>query len=165
MVHKNRKIKLRRPCAMRCSTLRLQCFGQTCVATCSAVPVARAAPAIMRLAQVSDLHLWTHAEDARTTRYLANSAEHPNAADNVGSFNAVLDDIMRYSSAEHVDRLVITGDIAQDEQRETYELLRHLLEERGWLAKTLLIPGNHEQRKHTQARTFQIGQPHTAHYC
>ena len=101
----------------------------------------------MRLVQISDLHLWTHDDDARTVRYLDNAAEHPNGADNLGSLRAVLDDVEACEGDfSRVDRLVITGDIAQDEQRETYVLLRQVLEERGLLERTLCLPGNHEQR-------------------
>lgn len=99
----------------------------------------------MRVVQISDLHLWTHDEDARTIRYLENAAEHPNRADNLGSLHAVLDDVQAQCT-DGFDRLVVTGDIAQDEQQETYELLRQVLDERGLLDHTLCLPGNHEQR-------------------
>ena len=47
----------------------------------------------MRIVQISDLHLWTDDDDPRTLRYLANAHDHPNHADNLGSLNAVLDDV------------------------------------------------------------------------
>ena len=43
------------------------------------------------------------------------------------------------------DHLVITGDLAHDEQRETYVVLRELLGD--WLPRCNLIPGNHDNRQ------------------
>ena len=57
---------------------------------------------------------------------------------------AVLDAVEE--QAPDFSRLVVTGDIAQDEQAETYGLLRDQLARRGWLPRTLVLPGNHEQR-------------------
>ena len=68
-----------------------------------------------------------------------------NGADVWGSFNAVLDDISQ--RCPNFDLLVITGDVAQDEQLSTYSRLRDVLESRGWLNRTRLIPGNHESRR------------------
>eukprot|EP01044_Picomonas_judraskeda_P014786 COSAG03_NODE_2396_length_2812_cov_2.107630_2_plen_244_part_00 len=101
----------------------------------------------MRIVQISDLHLWTLAADPRTVRYLDNAAEHP-TTDTIGSLHAVLDNLEAVCPGgfSRVDKLVITGDIAQDEQKETYWLLRRILSERGLLDLALCIPGNHEHR-------------------
>ena len=48
------------------------------------------------------------------------------------------------ADARAFDLLVITGDLAHDEQLETYEFLRGLLGE--WVARCRLIPGNHDSR-------------------
>ena len=42
------------------------------------------------------------------------------------------------------DRIVLTGDLAHDEQRDTYLYLRELLGD--WLPRCVLIPGNHDDR-------------------
>ena len=42
------------------------------------------------------------------------------------------------------DRVILTGDLAHDEQRETYRLLRRTLEERNTPGR--MIPGNHDSR-------------------
>lgn len=60
-------------------------------------------------------------------------------ADVWGSFTAVLDGIA--SGYPSFDLLMITGDVAQDEQLETYLRVRDILAARGWLEKTRLIPG------------------------
>ena len=100
----------------------------------------------MRLVQITDLHLWTHPNDPRTLRYLEDADLHPNATDNLGSLRAVLDAISaHHCGGRSFDALVVTGDIAQDEQRSTYQLLRDELQARGWLGRALLLPGNHEQ--------------------
>ena len=62
-----------------------------------------------------------------------------------GSFAAVLDAIALDYPA--FDLLIITGDVAQDEQLDTYLRVREMLQARGWLLKTRLIPGNHESRR------------------
>ena len=101
----------------------------------------------MRLVQISDLHLWTSPDDPRTRRYIAAGADfHPNGGDNLGALHAVLDDIA--AKCPDFDRLVVSGDIAQDEQPATYLMFRRLLEERGWLPRTRIVPGNHDQREH-----------------
>lgn len=104
----------------------------------------------MQVVQITDLHLWTRPDDPRTRRYLdAGASIHPNAGDNLGALHAVLDDIAR--KAPGFDRLVVSGDIAQDEQRETYLMFRHLLEERNWLERALICPGNHDQREYLKS--------------
>jgi Icc protein len=42
------------------------------------------------------------------------------------------------------ERVVFTGDLAHDEQRETYEALRDMIGD--WLPRCRLIPGNHDHR-------------------
>lgn len=42
------------------------------------------------------------------------------------------------------ERLIITGDLAHDERKETYETLRELLGE--WLPRVRVVPGNHDDR-------------------
>lgn len=42
------------------------------------------------------------------------------------------------------DWMILTGDLAHDEERETYRLLRRTLEERDWSWR--MIPGNHDNR-------------------
>ncbi len=45
---------------------------------------------------------------------------------------------------EEFDYLVISGDLAQDEQLKTYQILREMLGE--WVPRLRLIPGNHDDR-------------------
>src|SRR5262249_45172025 len=45
----------------------------------------------------------------------------------------------------HVERLVITGDLAHDERVETYYQLRDLLH--PWQTYVRLLPGNHDNRQ------------------
>ena len=49
----------------------------------------------------------------------------------------------------HAERLIITGDIAHDEVRDTYALLREVLG--PWAQRTRVIPGNHDHRTDLQA--------------
>ena len=103
----------------------------------------------MRLVQISDLHLSTMAAtaaDGRMVRYTEAQVRdgHPNNGDNLAGLAAVLDAVEE--QAPDFSRLVVTGDIAQDEQAETYGLLRDQLARRGWLPRSLVLPGNHEQR-------------------
>ncbi len=44
----------------------------------------------------------------------------------------------------HADAIVITGDLAHDEQRATYERLRERLG--AWVPRIRLLPGNHDDR-------------------
>lgn len=48
------------------------------------------------------------------------------------------------SVSEEIEHVVITGDLAHDELRETYDLLRELLGD--LLPRCLLLPGNHDSR-------------------
>lgn len=86
----------------------------------------------MRVVQISDLHLLTTtpAEDARTYRYLADSKTEW-SCDTAATLEVVLTAIDRLCPA--ADALVITGDIAQDEQYETYVMLRGMLKRHGYL--------------------------------
>lgn len=58
----------------------------------------------------------------------------------------VIADVKRRISSEgwDVDRVVITGDLAHDESRDTYFVLRELLGD--LLPRCLLLPGNHDSR-------------------
>lgn len=83
-----------------------------------------------RILQITDLHLMA---DPRAELKGVCTRE---------TLQAVLDVVRRdFSSAE---RLIVTGDLAHDELRETYVALREMLGD--WLPKLRLIPGNHENR-------------------
>jgi len=83
-----------------------------------------------RIVQITDLHL------------MANPLAELKGVCTRATLQAVLDVLRRdFSSAE---RLIVTGDLAHDELRETYAALRELLAD--WLPKLRLIPGNHENR-------------------
>ena len=58
------------------------------------------------------------------------------------SFRQVLRHLDR--EALDFDWMILTGDLAHDEQRATYRLLRRTLEERAWPLR--IIPGNHDSR-------------------
>ena len=84
-----------------------------------------------RVVQITDLHLMA---DPR--------AELKGVCTRV-TLQSVLDVLQRdFGSAE---RLIVTGDLAHDELRETYVALRELLGD--WLPKLRLIPGNHDNRE------------------
>ncbi|MGE0375975.1 MAG: phosphodiesterase [Planctomycetaceae bacterium] len=59
-------------------------------------------------------------------------------------------DVLRFAKAQSqtgegdFDYLVLTGDLAHDEQLATYEILRDLLGD--WVSRCRLIPGNHDDR-------------------
>lgn len=57
-----------------------------------------------------------------------------------------LQDTLAFIREHHAgfDYLIITGDIAQDEQIETYRLLRDLIED--WVPRCRIVPGNHDSR-------------------
>ncbi len=79
----------------------------------------------LRIAHISDLHL---------------SAEHRRV--NIRNTTRVLD----YIAQQHVDHVVITGDITADGKRGDYELARQLFASYGLLdsAKLSLVIGNHD---------------------
>lgn len=54
--------------------------------------------------------------------------------------------VLRHLDREAVrfDRVILTGDLAHDEERETYDLLRRTLDERA--SPWSVIPGNHDSR-------------------
>ncbi len=84
-----------------------------------------------RIVQITDLHLM--ADPRAELKGVCTRA----------SLLTVLDVLRRdFGSAE---RLIVTGDLAHDELRETYEALRELLAD--WWPKLRLIPGNHDNRE------------------
>ena len=84
-----------------------------------------------RIIQITDLHLM--ADPRAELKGVCTRA----------SLLTVLDVLRRdFGSAE---RLIVTGDLAHDELRETYEALRELLAD--WWPKLRLIPGNHDNRE------------------
>lgn len=89
----------------------------------------------VRIVQITDLHL------------MADPRAELKGICTRDRFEAVLDVLRREHSS--VDRLIVTGDLAHDEVRETYESLRELLAE--WLPKLRLIPGNHDNREAMRA--------------
>lgn len=84
--------------------------------------------------QISDLHLMTDPKaelKGLCTRDLFISViEYIRQQEQVGRWN--------------FDRIIITGDLAHDEQLETYQALRELLGD--WVPRCRLIPGNHDNR-------------------
>lgn len=83
-----------------------------------------------RILQITDLHLMA---DPRAELKGVCTRE---------TLQAVLDVVQRdFGSAE---RLIVTGDLAHDELRETYVALREMLGD--WLPKLRMLPGNHENR-------------------
>ncbi len=83
-----------------------------------------------KIIQITDLHLF--AERGGTLAGMATW----------DTFEAVLSMIDERDG--DADRIVITGDIAQDEAPQTYVLLREALG--AWAGRSLLIPGNHDNR-------------------
>lgn len=86
----------------------------------------------LRIIQISDLHLFND----------------PETIFRGVPMRAALDDVLshiRHHHAEH-DLLVVTGDIAHDEKKQTYELFQcHL---GAGLTNFRLIPGNHDNRRY-----------------
>lgn len=83
-----------------------------------------------RVVQITDLHL------------IADPRAELKGVCTRDSLHAVLNVVRRdFGSAE---RLIVTGDLAHDELRETYEVLRERLAD--WWPKLRLIPGNHDNR-------------------
>ncbi len=60
------------------------------------------------------------------------------------TFTAVLKQVERYHA--DFDYLILTGDLAQDEELETYRMLREVLGD--WLERCRILPGNHDDRAH-----------------
>ena len=87
-----------------------------------------------RIVQITDLHLMI--DPLAELKGVCTRA----------SLQAVLD-VLR-SDFRSAERLIVTGDLAHDELRETYEVLRDLLAD--WLPKLRVIPGNHENRAFMQ---------------
>ena len=86
---------------------------------------------VARVVQITDLHL------------MADPCAELKGVCTRTSLISVLDVLRRdFGSAE---RLIVTGDLAHDELRETYEALRELLAD--WWPKLRLIPGNHDNRE------------------
>lgn len=84
-----------------------------------------------RIVQITDLHLFADP-----------NAELKGVCTRT-TLQAVLDVVRRdFGSAE---RLIVTGDLAHDEQLETYAALRELLAD--WLPKVRILAGNHENRE------------------
>jgi len=83
-----------------------------------------------RILHLTDLHLF-HDPQARLKNVPTTE-----------SFRDVPADVR--TRLDHWDLLVISGDIAQDENRQTYRLLRDELGE--WLPRCRLLPGNHDNR-------------------
>lgn len=83
-----------------------------------------------RIIQITDLHLM--ADPLAELKGVCTRA----------TLQAVLDVLQR--DFRLAERLIVTGDLAHDELRETYAALRELLGD--WLRKLRLIPGNHENR-------------------
>lgn len=83
-----------------------------------------------RVLQLTDLHLFAE-PDGRLR-------EVPTRASLVDVLELVRSDYPVF------DRLVLTGDLADDERKETYEIVREMLGE--WIPHVLLIPGNHDNR-------------------
>ncbi len=86
----------------------------------------------IRIVQITDLHLFQNREGvlARVSTW--------------ETFAAVLRQIERHH--ENFDYLILTGDLAQDEELETYRMLREALGD--WLVRCRIIPGNHDNRAH-----------------
>ena len=84
-----------------------------------------------RLVQLSDCHLFTDTEQeirgVQSHDALVQALEH----------------VTEHQS--NCDYLVISGDLAHDEQRETYQVLREMLG--PWMSRVRLIPGNHDCRR------------------
>ncbi len=60
--------------------------------------------------------------------------------------NDCLVDVLAHvkSSKLNPDMIVLSGDLAHDEQRSTYQLLRSQVE--PWVKRLVIIPGNHDDR-------------------
>lgn len=88
----------------------------------------------MRILHLTDLHLF------------ADPQERLMDVPTRQTFHDVLEHVRSHQA--DFDRLVVTGDLAHDERRETYFVLRDLLGD--WTARGLFIPGNHDHRPSLQ---------------
>ena len=84
-----------------------------------------------RLVQISDCHLFS------------DSQEEFRGVQPHGALERALQHVTEHESG--CDYLVISGDLAHDEQRETYLELREMLGD--WIPRCRLIPGNHDHRE------------------
>lgn len=83
-----------------------------------------------RLLQISDCHLFA---DAQKCGYADINP--------LLTLNAVLDS----AENERPNRILITGDVSGDSSAQSYQHLYEVLDSRGWLANTRMIPGNHDE--------------------
>lgn len=86
----------------------------------------------IRVVQLTDLHLYRQRDGvlAGVPTWPSFAAVQQQVRDQHGDF----------------DYLILTGDLAQDEARETYVMLRESLGD--WLARCRIIPGNHDDPAH-----------------
>lgn len=80
-----------------------------------------------RIFHLTDLHLF------------ADRRGRKRGVDTTKSFVSVLGSL---SQEDKNNLLVLTGDLAEDEQLETYQLLKRLLE--SWSEQYSVLPGNHD---------------------
>ena len=85
----------------------------------------------VRIVQLSDLHLYRDRDGLLA------------GVPTWTTFRAVLDLVSRQQCDS--DYLILTGDLAQDEALETYEMLREMLGD--WIHRCRVIPGNHDDRR------------------
>lgn len=89
----------------------------------------------VRIVQLTDLHLYRDRKGVLA------------GVPTWTTFHAMLD-LVRRQQAD-IDYLVLTGDLAQDEAVETYEMLRETLGD--WMDRCRIIPGNHDDRGNIRA--------------
>lgn len=89
----------------------------------------------IRIVQLTDLHLYKQRDGvlAGVPTWETFAAVQQQVRDNHADF----------------DYLVLTGDLAQDEARETYEMMREALGD--WVGRCRIIPGNHDDPVHLRA--------------
>lgn len=83
-----------------------------------------------RILQITDLHL------------MADPQAELKGVCTRSTLQAVLQVLRR--DFQSTERLIVTGDLAHDELKDTYEALRELLAD--WLPKLRVLPGNHDNR-------------------
>ena len=89
----------------------------------------------VRIVQLSDMHLYRDQNSLLA------------GVPTWTTFRAVLDCVRRRH--KNFDYLVFTGDLAQDEALETYQMLRDTLGD--WIPRCRVIPGNHDDRRNMRA--------------